>query len=68
MNQALNDYFRIIEINRLELLKELFLLTKDSQDIMSFLNQTLPEEEGQLLLTSDEIEREQAFLAQHQVR
>lgn len=56
--------FRIIENNRTRLLKELFLLTKDNQDIMHFLNQAM---EGEIL-TPEEITRQQTYLENHEFR
>lgn len=59
---------RIIEADRLALLKELFYLTKDSEDVMKFLSQRLPENEDDLFLTEEELKRQEEFLQKHQLR
>jgi hypothetical protein len=62
-------------MNRNDLLKELFLLTKDGHEYMSFLNQDQPpvllNEEEQCkvpILTEGELLREKAFVDHHQYR
>lgn len=59
---------RTIEANRLALLKELFYLTKDSEDVMKFLSQRLPENEDDPFLTEEELKQQKEFLQKHQLR
>lgn len=61
----LSYIIRSIELHRINLLKQLFLLTKDNQDIMTFLTQEM---EGESLLTNEELIREQEYLEKHEFK
>lgn len=52
---------RLIEINRIQLLKELFLLTREEEDVMAFLK-------SQEVLSESDLLREEAFIEKHQIR